>query len=214
MEFQLERSQNVMICVDAGYLMGTALGRLTKLDVALEAAALFSHAALAGGDRVGFVAFTHKVIGYVAPAQGRGQMNRLMDGMQALKAQDTRVDYLSLVRFLSIHGKRRSLLALFTDLVDTRQGKELVKALKLMRGRHLPLCLTFRDEQAESLARLRPESVDEVYTQSVAMEVAHARSRILGDLVSQGAHVVDTKPGELSIQAVNAYLAIKARQLL
>ena len=214
MDFQVERSQNILLCLDAGYLMGTALGGMTKLDVAINAAALLAHAALSGGDKVGLVVFSHRVIAHVAPAHGSGQMNRLMEQMQAVQASPTRVDYLSLVKFLSIHGKRRSLLAMFTDLVDTRQGSELVAALRLLRGRHLPLCLTFRDEPTEQLARRRPDAIDEVYTQAVAMEVGQQRARVLGDLSRQGAHVVDTSPDELSVQAVNAYLSIKARQIL
>jgi uncharacterized protein (DUF58 family) len=214
MDYQVERSQNVLLCVDAGYLMGTALGGVTKLDVAIDAAALLAHAALSGGDKVGLVVFDHRIVAHVAPAHGSGQMNRLMEQMQSVQANPTRVDYLALVKFLSIHGKRRSLLALFTDLVDPRQGRELVEALRLLRGRHLPLCLTFRDEQTERLARGRPHSIDEVYTQAVAMELGQQRARVLGDLTRQGAHVVDTRPDELTVQAVNAYLSIKARQIL
>jgi len=214
MDYQLERSQTVLLCVDAGYLMGTELGWMTKLDVAINAGALLAHAALSGGDRVGLVVFSHRIVAHVTPAHGSGQMNRMMEALQAVRPEATRVDYLSLVKFLAIHGKRRSLLAIFTDLVDTRVGDELVRALKLLRARHLPLCLTFRDEQAEALSRSRPDTVDDVYTQAVAMELARDRTRVLGDLARQGAHVVDTRPDELSIQAVNAYLAIKARQVL
>lgn len=214
MDFQIERSQNILLCVDAGYMMGTALGWMTKLDVAINAAALLAHAALSGGDRVGLVVFSHRIVTHLAPAHGSGQMNRLMEGLQAVRAEPTRVDYLSLVKFLAVHGKRRSLLALFTDIVDTRLGDELVGALRLLRARHLPLCLTFRDEQAEALSRRRPDTIDEVYTQAVAMELARDRTRVLGDLARQGAHIVDTTPDELSVQAVNAYLAIKARQIL
>jgi uncharacterized protein (DUF58 family) len=214
MDYQLERSQNVLLCVDAGYMMGTELGWMTKLDVAINAGALLAHAALSGGDRVGLVVFSHRIMTHVTPAHGSGQMNRLMEGLQAVRPEATRVDYLALVKFLAIHGKRRSLLAIFTDLADTRLGDELVRALKLLRARHLPLCLTFRDEQTEALSRSRPGTIDDVYTQAVAMELARDRTRVLGDLTRQGAHVVDTRPDELSIQAVNAYLSIKARQIL
>lgn len=213
-DYQVERSQTLLLCVDAGYLMGTALGTMSKLDVAVGAAGLLAHVALSSGDRVGLVLFSHRIIAHVAPAQGTVQMSRLMDRLQSVQADPTRVDYLSLVKFLSIHGKRRSMLALFTDLVDTRQGDELVEALRLLRGRHLPLCLTFRDEPTERMARRRPDSMDDVYLQAVAMEAGRDRARVLRDLARQGAHVVDTASKDLAVQSVNAYLALKQRQLL
>ncbi len=157
-EYQVERSQNVLLCVDAGHMMGAGVGWMTKLDYAVNAAALLAHAASSGGDRVGLIIFAHEVLVHVAPAQGPRSLSRIIEALAEIQPQPTRVDYMSLVRFLAVRGKRRSLLAVFTDLVDAALGKELAACLLLLRGRHLPLCLTFRDQNVEDLATIRPET--------------------------------------------------------
>jgi uncharacterized protein (DUF58 family) len=213
-EYQVERSQNVMLCVDAGHMMGTGVGWMTKLDFAVNAAALLAHAASSGGDRVGLVIFAHEVLAHVAPSQGPQAMSRIVEALTAVQPQETRVDYMSLVRFLAVHGKRRSLLAVFTDLVDAALGRELAACLRQLRGRHLPLCLTFRDANVEDLARLRPETAQDVYVQAAAHELSRERTLLLRDLTRHGVQLVDTLPRDLSVQAVNKYLEIKGRQML
>lgn len=214
MEYQIERSQNIMLCLDAGHMMGSTVADMTKLDYAVNAAALMAHVALSSGDRVGLMVFSHKVVTYVPPQQGVKQMHRLIEGLYGVQPEETRVDYMALANFVAVNCKRRSLLAIFTDLVDTRQGQELLTMLRLMRGQHLPLCLTFRDTNVEKLARAWEPTVRGVYTQAVAQDLARERTQLLRDLTRQGAHVLDTLPEELSIQSVNKYLELKARQLL
>ncbi|MCB9625027.1 MAG: DUF58 domain-containing protein [Sandaracinus sp.] len=66
----------------SGTMRGGEPGR-RKLDWALEAAAAEARRALAGGDRVGLVAFDTRVVGQVAPGEGKAHRIRLYDALLA-----------------------------------------------------------------------------------------------------------------------------------
>lgn len=213
-DFQVERAQNILLCLDASYMMGSVAGRLTKLDHAVNAAALLAHVAITSGDRVGVLVFSQRVLGYAAPSHGARQMSRIIDALYAVQPEETRVDYRAFIHYVSVHCKRRSMLAIFTDLIDMHQGEELLQILRAIRGKHLPVCMTFRDTNVEKLARTWAPNLRSVFTQAMALDLARQRTQVLRDLTQQGAHVLDSLPEELSVQSVNKYLELKGRQLL
>jgi uncharacterized protein (DUF58 family) len=211
---ETERSQTVILCVDAGRTMAAKVDELTKLDYAVNAALFLAFVAIRNGDRVGVTVFADGVRAFLPPEAGRHQYRRIVDVLYSAQAALTFVDYQALFREISSRARKRSLVAVFTDLLDDEQARSLVAPLHRLARRHVPLCIALRDQALEDLVQGRPEEVDEVYRQAVGLELLEEREQLKGLIARDGVQLVDAAPRELTMAAVNRYLEVKRRGLL
>jgi len=212
--YQQEKSQQVLIAIDAGRMMATRLGEISKLDHAINAALLLAYVALRQGDRVGLVVFADVVKSFVAPGRGPGQYRKLLEALYQVEAQVTYVDFRRLVEFVRIRVPRRALLVMFSDLLDETHARPLVEHAALLRKKHLPVCVTMHDPVAGDLAAREANRVDEVYRRAAAADVIAERESLKAHLRKSAVGLVEAPPGELSVATVNRYLEIKAKHQL
>ncbi len=211
---EAERSQSILICVDAGRSMAAKVDGLTKLDHAVNAALFLAFVAVRNGDRVGLAVFADGVKAYLAPEAGRKQYRKIVDTLYSAKPALTYVDYLGLFKELNVRLRRRTLLCLFTDLLDEEQASSLVFPIRRLARRHVPLCLTVKDTGLVELLRTEPAGVDDAFGHAVASELLGDREQMKHRIARDGVQLLDVHPEELSLAAVNRYLEIKARGLL
>ena len=209
-----ERSQALLICVDAGRSMAAQVDGLTKLDHAVNAALFLAFVAIRNGDRVGLALFADGVKAYLPPAAGRGQYRKLVDTLYSATPSLTYVDYLALFKELNVRLNRRSLLCVFTDFLDEEQANTLVAPLHRLARRHVPLCLSVKDTALQKLLRTPPSGPEEAFQHAVASELLTDREVLKARVSRGGVQMLDEAPDELSLAAVNRYLDIKARGVL
>jgi uncharacterized protein (DUF58 family) len=209
-----ERSQSVLICVDAGRSMAAQVDGLTKLDHAVNAALYLAFVAVRNGDRVGLAVFADGVKAYVPPAAGRSQYRRIVDTLYSAAPERTYVDYLALFKELNVRLTRRSLLCVFTDVLDEDQALSMAAPLHRLARRHVPLCLTVKDTALTGLLLEPPGDPDAAYQHAVAAELLTEREALKARIAQRGVQLLDVASDELSLAAVNRYLDIKARGVL
>ncbi|MGE3631668.1 MAG: DUF58 domain-containing protein [Sandaracinaceae bacterium] len=212
--FEQERSQTVLIALDAGRMMAMKLGAISKLDHSINAALLLAWVALRKGDRVGLVVFSDQVHGFVAPGRGPGQYRAVLDALYAVQAEETHVDFRRLVEFMQLRVRKRSLLVMFSDLLDETHAMPLVEHASLLKRVHLPVCVTMHDPVAESLADASVGSVPDAYRRAAAADLLAERETVKAHLRKGGVNLVEAPPSELAVATVNRYLDIKARRAL
>jgi uncharacterized protein (DUF58 family) len=213
-EFQPERNQIIMVFLDMGRLMGAVTEGRSKLDHALEAAVHLTHTALSGGDQVGFLAFADRVVSFVPPKKTRVQLQTILDETVALKPLTVESNYEEAFLWLRSRVRRRSLVVLFTDLLDEIASENLLEAVGLVRPRHLPLCIVIRDGQWDELLARYPFRVEEVYEKSVLQECLRQRRRAMGRLYQKGALALDLAPANLTMETIERYMEVKRKGLL
>jgi uncharacterized protein (DUF58 family) len=209
-----EHSQTVIVCIDAGRMMATQQGEITKLDHAINAALLLSYVALRAGDRVGLVVFAEGVHAFVPPRRGPTQYRRILESLYAVEASPTYVDFRRLTEFVRVRVPRRALLLVFSDLLDDSQALPLSDQAPLLRRKHLPLCVTMNDPVAERLAGAPVDGAREAYRRAAAADILDEREAIKGRLRKAGMGLVEAPAGELALATVNRYLAIKRTHAL
>ncbi|MBI3185191.1 MAG: DUF58 domain-containing protein [Myxococcales bacterium] len=209
-----ERSQTILICVDAGRSMAARVEGLSKLDHAVNAALFLAFVAVRNGDRVGLVVFADDVKAYLAPGSGRTQYRKIVDTLYSARPHLTYVDYLALFKELSVRLARRSLLCVFTDFLDDDQASTMVYPLRRLARRHVPLCLSLKDTALTALLRTPPPGPEEAFQHAVASELLFEREQMKSKIGQEGVQMIDVYPEELSLAAVNRYLEIKARGVL
>ncbi|MBS2030532.1 MAG: DUF58 domain-containing protein [Deltaproteobacteria bacterium] len=217
--YETERSQNVLLCVDAGRAMAARVegengATLSKLDCAVNAALFLAFVAVRNGDRVGLALFADGVKQFIRPAAGKGQYRRIVNALYRAEPTLAAVDYPALFRELSVRVPRRSLIVTFTDLFDDDQVHALTLPMRRLARRHVPLCVALRDPSLEQILQTRPAEPDLAFQQAVAVEVLEERERLRALVQQEGVQLVDTTPRTLTIDTVNRYLEIKRRGTL
>ncbi len=212
--YEVERSQNIFLVLDAGRMMAGRVGKLAKLDYAVNAALMLAHVALESGDRVGLLVVSDDVDAYLPLGKGHAQFKQCLELLYGVEAKLGHVDYRGALEQIATRLKRRSLVVFFTDLVDEDTSAELVTYMRLLRPTHLPLCVTLQDTPLVGASRRPSETVEQMYERTVALDLLGERKRVLDSLHRLGALVLDSAPHELSVNVVNQYLRLKAKQQL
>lgn len=226
-DYQTERSQNILLVIDAGRLMATTIApgpreedaegiersgtSLTRLDYAVNASLLLAFVAQQYGDRVGLLAFADRVSRYLPPRPGRGQFLALTDALYNLAAEPIESDHAAGLGYLAARNPRRSLAVVFTDLAETEAVTPLVAHVSRLARRHLVLVVTLRDPALGRLAALAPDNSRHVYERAVARRTLDDREETLRLLRRQGVLTLDVPANQLSPSLINRYLEIKAR---
>jgi len=210
-EFETERGQRVMILVDTGRMMAGRTAGMTRLDHAINAALYLSFVAMEKGDTVGLLSFGDRVRSYLPPRKGRRQLQNIMERLYNVEASLSEPDFAGAFRMLALSNRRRSLVVVFTDLVDSETSRALVKYLGSLAPTHLPILVVGQDTAlVEQAAALAADS-GELYRKAVAEQVLFSRERTLGFLRNRGVLVVDVPVENLSSALVNRYLEVKLR---
>lgn len=210
-QYQTDRSQSILLVIDAGRLMMPQVKGLSKLDYTINASLMLAYVGLSKDDRVGLLVFSGETKAFLPPKKGRGQLLSLLDTLYSIEPEMVESDYAAAVSFLKNRNKKRSLVCFFTDLIDPDASKEVVTYLSSLGSGHLGLCITLSDPEILRLAGQDPTDSPAVYQKSVAEDVLARREEAKSILRRRGILVLDVPPGQLSAAVVNQYLEIKRR---
>jgi len=211
-EYEVERSQHIVLCLDLGRTMASRLGLLTKVDHAVNAAALLAYVAAGLGDWVGLYSFGEAPAGFTPPR--KHQFSQVLDSLYGLQPQAAESDYYQAFVDISHRLRKRALVVLFTDLPDADSSARLLRHVRLLTRRHLVLCAALSDYELHALSRRSPRGPRDLYERTVATALLADRERALAALRETGAIALDATPTNLSIEVLNRYLKIKAQSAL
>ena len=213
-QHEIERSQQVLILLDAGRLMMPRIGPQRKFDYALTAGLSVARIAQTAGDNVGLVAFAAKPVLSIAPRRGAAHVNALARAAYDLQPRLEEPDYETTFTDLKRRYGKRSLVVLFTDIFDPAASAAVLGGLATRVPRHLVMCVLMNDAAiAESLAA--PVGAPrEAYRTSVGMILSDERQKAIATLRALGIIVIDVPAPQLTVALLDAYLDVKARGLL
>lgn len=214
-EYDVEQSQTIMILLDIGRNMasrtvepGGELG-MTKLDCAINASVLLAHVATQSDDRIGLYCFARTPVTYIPPGKGMPQVSRLLEALYSLRPRTEETAYYRHFSLISHRQRKRALVFLFTDLIDPESSKRLISNISLLTRKHLVVCVAFADYELPAIIDSQPTSVQDLYTQTVALQITEARERALAKLSGLGVITIDAVPSNLTVATVNKYLQLK-----
>jgi uncharacterized protein (DUF58 family) len=217
-EYQQERNQTIVCLLDCGRLMTAESDGLAQLDHALNAVLMLSHVAARAGDQLGLMAFDAHVRTYLPPAGGRRAAQRVAQATYDLHAGMVETDFEGAFMELTKRLRKRALVVLFTQVIDDVSAQAVLRQVRGLRPRHLPVCVLFRDPDLDRLAEppsgLAGAPDGELYVGAAAAEAIVWRERLVRDLKVGGALVLHVPPRNTTPAVINRYLQIKAQHLL
>jgi uncharacterized protein (DUF58 family) len=209
-QYRVEENRDLVCAIDAGRLMASPIGEVTRLDVALDALTTLAVAAEEAGDRVGALAFAAAVTRQLAPRRrGADAIVRTLFDLEPVEVES---DYER--AFIALGRQKRALIALFTDLVDESASRSLLAACPVLLRHHAVLIATCRDPDLTAAVAARPHEIRDVLRSAVALDILDDRRRAASLLRSMGATVVEAPPDKLGAACVHAYLVLKQRARL
>lgn len=217
--FQVERTQEVYVVLDASRLSARTLVRgdkeVTALERAITAAMVLLLAARRQGDRFGLVAYDDRVRLFVPAGGGPAHYGTCRDAIHALQPGEASPDAAEVVRSLRQRLRRRALVFFLTDLSDPVVAEDFAKHLPLLARQHLvhvnQLC---PPEVAPLFSGPEAGSTEEVYHRLAGhLRWGEARSLML-KLKPAGVTVQLLRDEAYVGDLLTQYLRVKQRQAL
>ncbi|MCE9672762.1 DUF58 domain-containing protein [Myxococcus stipitatus] len=212
--WQPERHQPVLLLLDCGrHMAGQVHGR-RKLDHAVDAALRLAKVGLDAGDVVGVMAFASDVTAFLPPRKGHEHLRLITESLYRVEAALEESDYGRAYDFAFARQTRRTLVVVFTDLVDPDASAGLLTRTLSLRPRHLPVVASLLDEDVRDAATDVPREAQDAYARQAASRLESEYRRTASTLREAGALVVRAPATGFGAAALNAYLDVKARGLL
>jgi uncharacterized protein (DUF58 family) len=212
--YQTERSQDMLLCLDCGRMMGNPVGAGTALDRAIDACIMLAHVCCRQGDRVGLSLFKESVDLFLKPKGGISAVHEVIEQLVDVEPEGVFPSYSALVEALRVTHKRRSMVFLFTDLNDPQLATNLSEVLPLVSRRHVIVVVSLRDPLLDRVATGPAADRDGVYQVLAARALVSEREARSRELVQRGVQVLEADADSITLKVINRYLEIKMRQLL
>ena len=151
---------------------------------------------------------------FVPAAKQTGQMETLMDCLYSQNASFGDTDYYSLCVHLDKHLNRRSLLVLYTNFSDMVSMRRQLSYLQQMARKHVLLVVFFLDKEQQEFIESPARDVEDYYRHVIAEKFSYEKRLIVSTLRQNGIYSLLTAPAQLSVNIINKYLELKARQII
>ncbi len=213
-EFRTERNHQVVMALDTGYLMLEPVDGITRLDHAINAALVLGWVSLQGGDLVGIYGFDARVRQYLTPVRGTSGFARLQHTAAELGYHHQETNFTLGLAELNARLKRRALVVVFTDFVDTITAELMIESMQRVANRHLIVFVTQRGSFLQRAVEAAPERFANVAQAVIAHDFLRERSIVFERLERLGVHCLDVPSRGLPVALINRYLLIKQRGLI
>lgn len=213
-QFQDERSQQVYSLIDKGRVMQMPFKEMSLLDYAINASLVISNIAIKKSDKAGLITFQDK-IGSILPAgRTNNQMARIQEVLYNQKTAFLETDFSVLYSSVRRVISHRSLLLLFTNFESIYSLQRQLPYLLNLSKMHLVVVIFFENTELKELIDYPAKDLKSIYYKAVAERFSFEKKLIVKELKKHGIQSILTTPEKLTINTINKYLELKARNLI
>ena len=187
-----ERELTILLAVDISASGAFGSQRISKMETAVEVAAVLMFTSLKNNDKVGLLFFAEDVVKYIPPRKGRASVLRLIREMLATEPVKSQTDIAKALEYIGRVQRRRSVVFLLSDFI----GPDCSRALAVANQRHDCIAVTLEDPRERELPNvgfitLRDAETDEWIevdtrnprVRALFAKAAHDRQSKLKDLL-------------------------------
>jgi uncharacterized protein (DUF58 family) len=208
------RQQQVYCFIDKGRNMKMLFDGLTLLDHSINAALALLHIALLRQDRAGLLTFSQKVNDIVPAERRSSQQQRLLDTLYRQETDFKESDFETLWMTARRQISQRSLVLLFTNFETMVSLERQLPYLRRMARQHLLCVVFFQNTLLRQIHETQPDTVEGIYIKTIADRFDFEKGQIVKELRRHGILALLSTPQSLSVDVINRYLELKARQMI
>ena len=212
--FQDERSQQVYSLIDKGRVMKMPFNGMSLLDYAINASLVISNIAIKKSDKAGLITFQDKIGTLLSASRINKQMSNIMDILYNQKTAYRESDFSVLYATIRRRITQRSLLLLFTNFETNYSLQRQLPYLKNLAHQHLLVVIFFENTEMKTLIEKRSTDLESIYYKAVAEKFSYEKKLIVKELRKNGIQALLTTPEKLTVNTINKYLELKARNLI
>ena len=209
-----ERSQQVYCIIDKGRVMKMPFDGMSLLDYAINATLILSRVALLRQDKAGIITFNENVGQVLAADRRVGQMNNILEHLYDQQTKFGESDFEKLFALVRMRVPQRSFLILFTNFESMSGLQRQLPYIRAIARNHLVLVVFFENTGLRQLTSEPVTDIESLYIRTIAEKFAHEKMLMVKELQQHGIFTILTAPENLTINTVNKYLELKARQAL
>jgi uncharacterized protein (DUF58 family) len=209
-----EKSQQVYCIIDKGRLMKMPFNNLSLLDYAINSTLVLTNVCLQKQDRIGLVTFDNKMGTMLAADRKPIQQANMLQLLYNQETSFLESDFEMLYMQLRARIKQRSLLILYTNFESLSGLKRQLNFLRSIAKHHLLMVVFFENTELKKLSAIDAVNLEEVYAKTIAEKFAYEKRLIVKELSKYGILSILTAPENLTINSINKYLELKARQAI
>jgi uncharacterized protein (DUF58 family) len=213
-QYEQERNQSVIVCIDIGRHMLSEIDGVPKLDYAMDAVLMLTHAASVAGDMVGLLVYADNVRRYIPPRKGRNQVGFIIEALHDLVAEPVESDPTAAFAYLATRWKRRSLVIAFGGAADAEEAKAVCVSFSPIARHHIALLASVSDPGLRECVDRPVENSDDLYKKAASLFFYSDLKLASSILSGAGIHNVDAEPQDLAATLVSFYFMVKERSLL
>jgi uncharacterized protein (DUF58 family) len=207
--YRIENSLDISILLDSGRLMATEIEGMSMLDYAIHASLILSYAAAKNNDRVSLTVFGKDIIRSIPKTKDMKVVKKMKAALSDIQYDFYESDYQTAFSFLQSSLNKRSLIVIFSDMIDDSNSKIYYKHLSLIKKNHMVLLVLLRDKTIFELADQKIDSSKAIYLKAAAADMALRRSKTIAGLRKLGVEVLDLFPEKVSMAVIDSYFYFK-----
>ena len=142
-----ERELTILLAVDISASGAFGSQRISKIETAVEVAAVLMFTSLKNNDKVGLLFFADDVVKYIPPRKGRGNVLRLIREMLATEPVKSQTNISKALEYIGRVQRRRSVVFVLSDFI----GPDCSRALAVANQRHDCIAVTLEDPREREL---------------------------------------------------------------
>lgn len=209
-----EKSQQVYCIIDKGRLMKMPFYGLSLLDYAINATLALTNICLQKQDKIGLLSFSNKMGNVVAADRKPIQWENIVQVLYKENTAFLESDYEMLYMQVRNKIKQRSLLILFTNFESLNGLNRQVNYLRSIAKHHLLLVVFFENTELTKLSGAQANTVEDIYVKTIADKLAFEKRLVVKELLKYGILSILSSPQNLTVNTINKYLELKAKQVL
>lgn len=208
------RQQLVYCLLDKGRAMKMPFEGMTLLDYSINAALAVLNVALLRQDRAGIITFSQKVDEVIAADRRTGQMNHILEALYKQQTEYKESDYQSVWTTTHRRLSQRCFLLLFTNFETMSSLERQLPYLRKLASRHLLCVVFFQNTLLKEIHETQPDTVEGIYIKTIADRFDFEKRQIVRELRRHGILSILTTPQALTVDVINKYLELKAKQMI
>lgn len=212
--FTDEKSQHVYCFIDKSRVMKMPFEGMTLLDYAINASVILSRVALIKQDRAGLVTFAEKIGTFLPAERKAGQMNTILTTLYDQQTNFGEGDMEKLYALVKTRISQRGLVVLFTNFESMSGLQRQLPYIRAIARIHLVLVVFFENTEIKTLTDTDVRDIEGLYIKTIAEKYIHEKKLIAKELQQHGILTILTTPERLTVDSVNKYLELKARQAI